>query len=353
MPSGETAEQKTERPTRRKREKARQEGMVAQSPELNNALVLLAAVAALALFGRFTLGLLVDEVVKRLGNLSSPALTLEGTSLVLYESVMLMAKAVLPIVTFVCVAGLLCSVGQTGIIFAPKKLVPNLALVDPVKGLKNLLSLSSLVRLLVAVIKLSIIGVVTFLLLRGRIDWFFALIGKSTWGIFEATSQLCLSALLRIGIAMTGVAVLDYAYHRWRHEKQLMMTKAESKEERKREEGPPEVRNRQAQVRRELARMRMMQAVPAADVVVTNPTQLAVALKWNEKTMSAPQVTAKAKNHVAERIKQIAREHGVPVVERKALAQTLYRVVEIGMEIPAKLYYAVAEVLAFVMKQEI
>jgi flagellar biosynthesis protein FlhB len=150
--------------------------------------------------------------------------------------------------------------------------------------------------------------------------------------------------------ALVVVALLDYAYQRWRFEKKLMMSKGELKEEMKREEGDPEVRARRSHMRRSMVR-RMMAAIPHADVVVSNPTHYAVALKWDEKKMSAPQVVAKGADYMAERIKEVARQNGVPVLERRPLARALYEAVQVGMEIPPKLYYAVAEVLAFVLKK--
>jgi flagellar biosynthetic protein FlhB len=233
----------------------------------------------------------------------------------------------------------------------PKKLVPDLQAINPIRGLRNIFSLTAVMRLLTAVIKFAVIGLVCYLLIRSRLHWFGALVGKDAWGILDVGRRLSLSLLLRVVAIMLGVAVLDYAYQRWRYEKQLMMTKQELKEERKRDEGDPEVRGRQAQMRRAMANRRMVQAVPEADVVVTNPTHLAVALQWDEETMSAPTVVAKGQDFLARRIQQIAREHGVPVLERKNLTRLLYQTVEVGAEIPPKLYYAVAEVLAYVLRK--
>ncbi|KPK66186.1 MAG: hypothetical protein AMK73_00845 [Planctomycetes bacterium SM23_32] len=351
MPPNEADQQKTEKPTRRKRERARREGMVAQSAEVNNALVLLAAVGALTLFGTYTFGAMAGQMAGRLGGLHVPEVTLGGVRPVLCESVATVARAVAPIMVFTGLVGLLCSLVQTGVLFTPKRLSPNLAHINPVAGFKRLFSLTSLARLAVSLVKLVAIGLIVYTLVSSRLVWFFAAIGKSTWGILETGRRLCMSLALRVVAAMVAVAVADYAWQRWRFEKRLMMSRTELKEEHKRDEGDPEVRARQAQVRRALARSRMIQAVPTADVVVTNPTHIAVALRWDEKKMAAPQVVAKGESWLAERIKQIARLHGVPVLERKVLAHTLYEAVEVGMEIPPKLYYAVAEVLAFVLRK--
>jgi flagellar biosynthetic protein FlhB len=220
-----------------------------------------------------------------------------------------------------------------------------------VRGFKNLFSLSAMMRLVMAAIKITTIGLIAFTLLRSKVVLLFALPGKSAWGALHVAGGLCMSLVGRIAAAMVAVAVLDYGYQRWQNEKQLMMTKSELKEEHKRDEGDPEIRGRQAQMRRSVVRARMIQAVPEADVLVTNPDHVAVALRWDEKTMSAPRVVAKGADHLARRMKQVARKHGVPIVERRPLARALYQAVEVGMEIPPKLYYAVAEVLAFVMKR--
>ena len=325
--------------------------MVAQSSEVNNALVLMAAVGALVLFGGRTLLTMLEALTQHLGCLAGPELTVEGVVALAAESAGRAAAAAMPFMVLVGVVGLFASLVQTGVMITPKKLAPDLSHVDPIKGLKNILSLAALMRLLVAVVKITAIGAIAFLVVRGKVHWLYSLAGKNAWQVLSASTGLCFSLITRVVAAMFVVALLDYAYQRWRYEKQLMMTKNELKDEYKRDEGNPEVRARQAQMRRALARSRMMQAVPTADVVVTNPTHIAIALRWSEKEMSAPTVVAKGQNRLAQRIVKVARENGVPVVERRMLAHALYETVEVGMEIPAKLYAAVAEVLAFVFRK--
>ncbi len=345
-----SADSKTEKPTPRRRQRARQDGEVAQSNEVNNVLVLLGAVGVLALTGDTIFGTLVRQLTGRLGNLGAERLTETAAVDLARQSVHAVLSAGLPIMVGTAAVGLLCTVAQTGILIVPKKMAPNMGAIDPVKGFKNLVSLSSLQKLAVAVGKLAIVGTIAFYLVRSRIGWLEALVGKSVWGILSVARALCVSLILRVLAALIVVALIDYAYQRWRFEKKLMMSKGELKEEMKREDGDPEVRARRSHIRRSLVH-RMMAAIPEADVVVANPTHFAVALKWEEKSMSAPQVVAKGADYMAERIKEVAREHGVPVLERRPLARALYDAVEVGMEIPPKLYYAVAEVLAFVLKK--
>jgi len=325
--------------------------MVAQSMEINNALVLLAAIGGMALFGGRIFRVLSGSLTECLGNLGARRMTCQTAVTLATESISTVISAGLPLMLFVGAMGLLGSLAQTGVLMTPNKIKPDLNHINPVNGLKNLFSLSALMRLVMALMKLVAISLIAFFLLRDRVGWLYSLSGKTVWGILDATRSLCLSLVGRITGAMVAVAVLDFAFQRWQFGKKIMMSKSELKEEHKRDEGDPEVRGRQAQMRRSISRARMMQAVPKADVVVTNPDHVAVALRWDEAEMSAPKVVAKGKNYLAQRIKAIARQHNVPVLERKLLARTLYEVVEVGNEIPPKLYYVVAEVLAFVMRK--
>ncbi len=352
MPGQDSAEQRTEKATPRKRQRAREQGQVAQSNELLNAISLLASVGALALFGGYIFHSMIHEVTLRLTNLGGYPLTMEGSVWLLKSSLWMITKSVLPVIVFVGAAGLFASVAQTGFVYSSSKLALDFTQLNPVTGAKNLMSWMSVVRLLVGVVKLLVICFIAYYLIKNRQTWLYASINQSTQGILESGRQLCFALFGRVCIAALAIAGLDYAYQRWQFEKTLMMTKTEMKEEMKRDEGRPEVKGRMAQMRRQASRARMLQAVPKANVVVTNPTHYAVALQWDEKEMSAPTVVAKGKDLVAQRIKDVARDSGVPILERKALAQVLYTTVEVGMEIPSKLYYAVAEVLAFVMRQK-
>ncbi len=345
-----SADNKTEKPTPRRRQQARKEGEVALSSEVNNVFVLLGAVGALALTGHAIFGTLVHQMTGRLGDLGGERIT-EGHAVDLVrQTVQAVLSAGLPVMLGTATVGLLCTVAQTGILITPKKLAPDMNALNPVRGLKSMFSLSSLQKLGVALCKLTIVGTVAYLLVRSRLDALLALVGQSVWGILSVARSLCISLILRVLAALIVVALIDYAYQRWRFEKKLMMSKGELKEEMKREEGDPEVRARRSHIRRSLAH-RMIAAIPEADVVVANPTHFAVALKWDQETMAAPQVVAKGADFMAERIKEVARQNGVPVLERKPLARALFDAVEVGMEIPPKLYFAVAEVLAFVLKK--
>lgn len=351
MSPEESAEQKTEQPTARKRRRAREEGQSAQSKEVNNAAVLLAGTVALAFFGGSIARRIVQEVTFRLGGLGEPRVTVDGIIPLLRRSLRVALGAALPIMMCVGVLGGLAAVLQSGFSVAPKAIAPKLKNINPIKGLKNIFSLSALMRLAVALTKICLIGAVVYFLLRSRLSWLSSLAGNHPSVACAAGSKLALSLMTGIVILMILIAAADYAYQRWKFNKELMMTKSERKEERKREEGHEEVKNKRSQMQRDISQRRMMQDVPDAEVVVSNPTHIAVAIAWDEEAMEAPTVVAKGTDHLAQRIKAVARESGVPVLERKHLARTLHEAVEVDMEIPPALYRAVAEVLAFVMKK--
>ena len=353
MPGASSAEEKTEEPTARKEQKAREKGQVVHSSEVNSVAVLLTATLGFWLFGRELLNGLMYELTARLGNLGEPAMTLRGAVYLLRASAAALARLVMPLALGVGLVALAATVVQTGVVVAPEKISPDFSQIHPAQGLKQLFSVSALVRLLTAVGKVVVIGAVAWFVLRGRMNWLAGLVGKSPDGTLAAGASLSFLLMFWIGLAMSVVALGDYLWQRHSHHKQLMMTKTEVKEERKKDEGQPEVKRRQQERRQEMARGRMMEDVQDADVVVVNPTELAIALQWEADSAGAPVVVAKGQNLIAQRIKEIARENDVPIMERKPLARTLFKAVEIGEEIPEELYYAVARVLAFVLKERV
>jgi flagellar biosynthetic protein FlhB len=229
-------------------------------------------------------------------------------------------------------------------------LQPKLDKLNVVNGLKRLLSRRSLVELVRDLLKLAIIGIVAWLAVRAELDRIMTLADAEPAGILTVAGWAVFRVSIKVILALLILALFDYAFQRWDFERSIRMTKQELKEEYKLYEGSPLMRSRIRQVQRELARMRMSKEIPHADVVVTNPTALAVALKYDSETMSAPTVVAKGARLLAERIKEIARSAGVPIVENKPLARALYASVEIGAIVPAELYKATAEVLAYVYR---
>jgi flagellar biosynthetic protein FlhB len=229
-------------------------------------------------------------------------------------------------------------------------IAPKLNKLSPISGMKRLVSIKALVELAKSIIKLLFIGTIAYLLVKSDMEAFPVLIHQEVGQILVFIARVSLKISFFVCLALVVLAVLDFLYQRWQHEKDLKMTKQEVKDEQKQTFGDPKVKSRIRSMQMEMARRRMMEAVPEADVVITNPTHLAIAIKFDAEEMIAPQVLAKGAGHVAQRIKEIASENQIPLVEDKPLAQALYKMVELGDYIPAELYRAVAEVLAYVYR---
>jgi flagellar biosynthetic protein FlhB len=253
-----------------------------------------------------------------------------------------------PVLGAALVVGVLTQFLQVGILFTTDPLLPRFSRLNPVSGLSRLFSGQAVVELLKAVLKLAIVGMVAFSTLRADLPTIF-LLGEQGVGLFFAGLSAIIASLLgKSGMALLVLGGLDYAFQRWHHEQSLKMTKQEVKEEARQQDVDPKIKARIRSMQRDLSRRQMMAAVPKATVVITNPTHLAVALAYDRGKMAAPQVVARGAGHLAERIKSLAREARVPIMEDKPLARALYRHVEVGEYIPDTLYKAVAQVLAYV-----
>jgi flagellar biosynthetic protein FlhB len=255
-----------------------------------------------------------------------------------------------PILLVVLAAGVAGNLVQVGLLFTAEPFIPKLSNFDPISGISKLVSLKSFVELAKSIVKLLIVGSVAFLTLWGELENLPGLIYMSVGDILSFICSRSLKIVFYSALVLIVLAALDYAFVLWKHEQDLKMTKQEVKDERKSREGDPAVKGRIRKVQIETARKRMMEAVPTADVVVTNPTRLAIALKYDGEKMAAPKVIAKGAGFIAERIKEIAEKNGIPIVENKPLAKSLYKAVEIGETIPVNLYKAVAEILAYVYR---
>ncbi|MBN2022549.1 MAG: flagellar biosynthesis protein FlhB [Pirellulales bacterium] len=340
--------EKTQEPTQHRRMEARKQGQVAKSQDLGSAILLLLGLLVLWMAGPHLIDYLGAYSAAQFGG---PAwLTTDvDTVMVHWSSVMLgMAKYVLPILGLLLLAAIAENVLQIGFLFLPDKLAPDLSRISPMKGFGRLFSLASTMRLLFGLFKVLVIGAVAGASLYARRE---EILGLTALGLGESTVyllEILLWTSVKIAIALLLLALLDFGFQRWKHERDLKMTPQEMREEMRNLEGNPEIRARRRQVQRQLAQSRTAKAVPKADVVVTNPTELAVAIRYDPQTMAAPIVVAKGAGLMAQRIRKIALENGIPIVERKPLAQALYREVDIDQPIPADKYAAVAEVLAYV-----
>ncbi len=347
MSSGSQGE-KTEQPSGRRISQAREKGNVAFSADVNNAVVLLSGIVLLYALSIMTYNGFNANMKETFGNLSRRDFNQDAVVNLFVNHVYQLVKIILPILGGILLCGLAVSYFQTGFMLNFGLLKPKFDKLNVIAGLKNLFSTRSYIKLIFSVVKIIVVGGVAFLVVRKE---FGQLIHSSDLTLAQMLAMLAKSMYtlaLRISIVLLILAVLDFVYQKWQHKRNLRMTKQEVKDEGKETEGDPFVKGKIRAAQRHMAMKRMMSSLPAADVVVTNPTHYAVALKYEGSSMKAPSVVAKGADLIAKRIKEIAAKHNIPVVEDKPLAQTLYKTVEVGQEIPQKLYYAVAKVLSYV-----
>jgi len=283
-------------------------------------------------------------------NIGSMNLQISSINVFMLEVFRQIIKIIAPLLITVIIAGIAGNVAQFGFLFTGEPLTPKFSKLDPVKGMKKIFSLKSFVELIKMVFKVSVIAGIAFVMIKGEVNTFPILIQMDVGSILSITGQMSFKICFYTSLALIIMAGLDYAFQKWQFEKDMRMTRQEVKEETKQREGDPALKARIRRAQLEMAQRRMMEAVPSADVVITNPTRLAIALKFDAKDMIAPKIVAKGAGQYVQRIKEIARSNDVAVVEHKPLAQTLFKVVEIGDFIPVNLYRAVAEILAYVYR---
>ncbi len=341
------AEDRTEEATPRRREEARKRGQVAKTRELPSTLLILSALLFFFLSYRSFYEGFREVMTLFLANAASSQLREQAFFLVLS----FLAKLLLPLFIIFLAVSVFSHVVQFGFLFSTEVLSPRFDRLNPLPGLKNLVSKKALVEILKAALKIAFVFWVAYPIIKEQALDAPRLFAMEPVSLFAHLFRVAAHLVFKVGILFLFLSILDYGYQRWEHEQSLKMTKEEVKEEYKQHEGDPQVKSRIRRIQRELARKRMMQEVPKADVVITNPVEIAVALKYDQSRMDAPVVVAKGAGELAKRIREIARKHGVPIVENRALARMLYKMVEVGEEIPEMLYRAVAEVLAFVYRQ--
>ncbi len=344
----EDAASRTEEPTPKRREEARADGRIPQSIEITSATVLLAALLATWRSGEEAVGSLREAMRRSLLTISRADLTPASLGDVLHGMLQDISAVVVPILGATAVAGLAATVAQIGFQFHAKKLLPDLSKMSPSNGLQRIFSSKGLFDLGKAIVKIVLIGWVAWKLIRGSEGTIIALSGASPRELFSIAG----GEVARLVGWSTGILVVlaaaDYAWQRRQHHQSLRMSKSEVKDEARQSEGDPKIRARLKRAYQELVKTRSLADVPTADVVITNPIHLAVALKYEPGRMGAPTVVAKGAEGMAQRIKDLARKHGVPILERRSLARALFRSVPVGGEIPATLYRAIAEILAYI-----
>ncbi len=343
--------EKSEAPTPRRLQEARDDGNVARSTDLTAACMLLAGVVAMNMLGTRVfdgLGTATGTLLSS-GHASNPT-RIQGLGESVYYSVYMFAAALGPIVLAIAAVGIASSLGQVGFLLTFKPLEPNFGKLSPLKGIANLFKLRSLMRLAMSVLKVGVIAAVAGWFVVNDMPRILHIAELAVPQALAAGATLVYGLALKLAILLLVLALIDYIFQRWQHEQDLKMSKQDVKEEMKRMEGDPQVKQRRTRVARQLAMQRVAQAVPQADVIVTNPTHFSIALKYDSGSMRAPKVIAKGADFMAMRIRQIAIANGIPLIERKPLAQALYREVDIGQEVPAEHYAAVAEILAYVYR---
>jgi flagellar biosynthetic protein FlhB len=341
---------KTEKATPKKRLEARRKGQVAKSQDLGGAVVLLASLLALSSFGPASWGHMKDAMLRSLTLISTPEVVEHGAISKILGSTMLdAALAAAPIALVCMLAGFTTGVLQVGWKPSAEALKPDPKRINPLSGFKNLFGMHFIFESLKTVVKFAVVGAIASIVLFGQLDELGALVGLSPDELLTRGSDTVLTIAQRAGMAYLVIAAVDFAWQRYRHEKQLKMDKEEVKQEFKQQTVSPEVRGAIRRRQMQVARARMMADIPGADVVVTNPTHFAVALRYSSEA-PAPVVVAKGQDIVAARIRAVAAEHGVPVIPDPPLARALHAGVEIGTEIPEELFGAVAQVLAFVYR---
>jgi len=343
--------ERTEEPTAKRRSEARQEGQVAMSQDLGGALMLIVgtAVVAIGAWWMLTEGARVIGVVLRSDDVVNPLDPRGLRTMVMYVGTGA-ARILVPVLIAAWIAAYLSYFGQVGWLFTMKALQPKLSKLNPLAGFKRLFGYSGLVKAGIAVLKVGIVSLVAALTVMQYAERIAVVAYLPVLACLATAGALLLQLAIRILAVLLVLGIIDYAYQRWKHKQDLRMTKQQVKDELKQTEGDPSVKRRRFRMQQQIAMQRINAAVPRADVVVTNPEHIAVAIRYDAERMNAPTVIAKGADYLAMRIRQLALRHGIPVVERKPLARALYKEVAVGQEIPPDFYSAVAEVLAYVYR---
>lgn len=356
MPESASQEERTESATPRRKEEARKKGQVAKSADLTSAFMFLVALVMI----RFVFPSIFSEMMKitkvSLSTLQTDIFADNSNSSPILKSlaignIIAMAKVLAPFGMVLFAAALFVNFVQVGFVISGESLIPKFERINAFKGVSRLVSKRTIVSFAQSMFKLIIVGYMLYVTIKGEKERVIGLAGMPIKIAIVELSAVIFKMGIRVAILLFVLAASDYAYQRWQHDRDLKMTKQEIKEEMKQSEGDPLTKSRIRSIQREIAARRMMQEVPKADVIITNPTHIAVALKYDMDADAAPKICAKGAQLIAERIKTIAREHNIPIVEDKPLAQLLYKL-ELGTEISVALYKAVAEILARILRND-
>lgn len=348
--------EKTEPATAKKLKDAREEGKVAKSKELTAAFSLIVLFLCLKIFISYVGGKLIEifpDIYNSMADfvrINEGALSTQAVASLFFHVIIQWLLIVLPFFAFGFVITILISIVQVGWKISTKPMKPELSKFNPINGFKRIFSKDSVFQLVLSIIKIGLISYIAYTSLKDRVNDIFILYDLALNQAIALIGTLVIDVGLKISLVYLVVGIADFAYQKYKFNDDMKMTKQEVKDEYKNTEGDPQIKGRQRRKMQEVSQRRMMQDVPKADVVITNPTHLAVALKYDSVVSSAPVVLAKGEDFLAQKIKEVARENQIEIVENKPLARMLYHNVDIGAEIPPELYQAVAEVLAFVFR---
>lgn len=347
MPEKPAAE-KTEQPTPRRLEKARQQGQVPQSQELASVvtlmvLVIILAVLAPSLLEWFTVKM-KEGFCGEVGVFGDPKTFIKFINAKIVDSMFVIS----PILALLVLTSILACVAVSGFSFAPNAVKLKWSAINPASGLSKLINSRSLVRLVTSIAKLLFVSIIVWLYLQDKLDALATLRWAWSAQLIVAVAKIIFGLCIRVGIALLAIGIADAFYQKWKYTQDLKMTRQEVKQERKDAEGSPEVKSRIRRIQIQVSMKRLLAEVPKANVILINPTHVAVALRYEAKRMEAPVLVAKGADYLAEKIISIGRAYGVPIVRRPELARTIYATVEPGSSIPQTLYVAVAEVLAMI-----
>jgi flagellar biosynthetic protein FlhB len=342
------AAERTEQATPRRREEARKRGDIPRSVEVNAAISLLTGWIVLFVFGAVMVERMMGIMRWQFTTLDRSDMTFSDLRSMTNDLGMEIFRILLPLVGLLMIAGFVTGLGQAGFQVSLAGLKPQPQRLNPAAGIKRLFGLTGLGNLAKSLVKLAIVGGATWIVLSDRIMQFGTYVGSD----YQLTMNALVDTAWRLGIAVGGIffvlAFVDYVLTRWNYSRRLKMTRQEVREELKQSEGNPEIRAARRRQQRAMLRNRMIAAVPTADIVITNPLEFAVAIRYDPERNAAPVVVAKGRRLLADRIRELARLHEIPIVPNPPLARALYQSVEVGWEIPADLYAAVADVLAYI-----
>ncbi|MCD6380038.1 flagellar biosynthesis protein FlhB [bacterium] len=346
MAKKDDSSEKTEAPTSKRRRDAREKGQVARSQEVNSFLIMVAGTLVVLGFYPYILHA-IEDVFYRVYSISPDIIQPENIVHLASSLLGWSFSIVFPFFIAVIVAGLAANLGQVGFHITSDAASPKWDKINPVEGLKKMFSWKSVFEAIKGTIKIGVVSVVIYKELRPSINKILALPMSSGSDSLNLLITLTLELMLKVLVIMALVAIIDYGFQFWQHEKSIRMTLRELRDELKETEGDPQIKQRLKAIQREMSRRRMMEDVKISDVVVTNPTTLAIALKYSSE-VAVPRVMAKGRKKLAERIRKMAEEFHVPIIENKPLAWALYKACDLGAPVPVHLYKAVAEILAYV-----